>query len=218
MAIFKTKMSMIPKTETNVPGSRPSLSFESIMKDLQDLSKNVASQNVVNALEAKMEKLEKENQKLKADLLSRESELVATEKKRKLYYNLFHGHVKIVAELKAENESLKAEIETSKYFLTEENKVAEISTSGTQSAIRFNEIYPDLTHKQPLLAIGNGLARSTQPSNKRRYFDDDTTMNTNRFRKRSEQTLHDRPPLFDFFHKKWGKKLSLRLPPRFDEN
>ena len=212
---------MMPKTENvlrKVSVSRPALSFESIMKDLQDLSKNVASQNEVDALEAKMEKLENEIQKLKADLLARENELAATEKKRKLYYNLFHGNVKIVAELKAENESLKAEIETSKYFLTEENKVEEISTSSTQSAIRFNEIYSDLTHKQPLLAIGNGLARSTQPPKKRRYFDDDTTMNSKRSKKRSEQILNDRPPLFDFFHKKWGKKLSLRLPPRLDEN
>ena len=213
---------MMPKTEQNVLGkvsvTRPALSFESIMKDLQDLSKNVASQNKVDALEAKMEKLEKENQKLKADLLARESELAATEKKQKLYYNLFHGNVKIVAELKAENESLKAEIETLKYFLTKEDKVEEISTSSTPSATRFNEIDSDLLHKQPLLAIGNGLARSTQPSNKRKYFNDDTTMETKRSKKRSEQILHDRPPLFDFFHKKWGKKLSLRLPPRFDEN
>ena len=123
----------MPKIEQklieNVSVPRPSLSFESIMKDLQDLSENVATKNEVRSLESKMKMLQKENQKVKADLLARETELKAAEKKRKLYYNLFHENVKVVAELKAENECLKAEIGALKSSWNGENKLEEFPTS-----------------------------------------------------------------------------------------
>ena len=198
-------MSMIPKTErnviVNVRVSRSAVSFESIMKDLQDLRKNVATRSEIAALEAKMKKLGKENQKIKADLLVKETELAATEKKRKLYYNLFHENVKVVAELKAENESLKAEIEASK--CSEENKVEEISNSSIQSAIPVSETDSDIDdgstqNLQPPLAICDGNVddmeqdkpRSTRPANKRaRYCDDDTTLVAKKSRKRSETTI-----------------------------
>ena len=209
MGFFKTKMSMIPKTERNVVGnipvSRSAASFESIMKDLKDLSKNVATRSEVAALEAKMKKLGKENQQVKADLLAKETELAATEKKRKLYYNLFHENVKVVAELKAENESLKAEIEASKSSSTEENRVEEISNSSIQSAIRVSETDSDADdgstqNVQPPLAICDGNVddmeqdkpRSTRPANKRaRYCDDDTTLVVKKSRKRSKPTIID---------------------------
>ena len=202
-------MSMIPKTErnviVNVPVSRPAASFESIMKDLQDLSKNVATRSEIAALEAKMKKLGKENQKIKADLLAKETELAATEKKRKLYYNLFHENVKVVAELKAENESLKAEIEAAKSSATEENRVEEISNSSIQSAIPVSETDSDIDdgstqNLQPPLAICDGNVddmeqdkpRSTRPANKRaRYCYDDTTLVVKKSRKGSEPTIID---------------------------
>ena len=215
---------MKPETEQNaiddVPTSRPTLSFESIMKDLQDLSKNVATKNEVAVLEAKIKKLRKEKKKIKADLLAKESELAATDKKQKLYYNLFNENVKIVAELKAENESLKAKIEASQSSLTGENRVRKNSTSSIESAIPVCE--KDLTHnQQPSLAICNDNSddihqnESTRPTKKRTYYDDDTTVVNNELKK---QSLYSRPLMFDFFHKKWGKKLSLRVPPRFDES
>ena len=220
---------MIPKTETNVPISRPSLSFESIMKDLQDLSENVATKNEVAALEAKMKKLEKENQKVKADLLARDAELKAAEKKRKLYYNLFHENVKVVAELKAENECLKAEIGALKSSWIEENKVEEISTSSILSMIPVKETDSHLIqNQQPPLAICEGSSDGIEPkksgstrfTTKRRYCDDDTNMITNNSKKRSTQILppYGRPQLFEFFQKKWGKTLSLRASPHLDEN
>ena len=220
---------MIPKTQTNVPGSRPSLSFKSIMKDLQDLSENVATKNEVTSLEAKMTKLEKENQEMKADLLVRETELKAADKKRKLYYNLFHENVKVVAELKAENEYLKAEIGALKSSLNEENKFEEFPTSSILSMIPVKETDSDLIqNQQPPLAICEGSSDgiemkksgSTRFTTKRRYCDDDKNMITNNSKKRSTQILppYGRPQLFEFFQKKWGKTLSLRAPPRLDEN
>ena len=224
---------MMPKIEQklieNVSVPRPSLSFESIMKDLQDLSENVATKNEVTSLEVKMKKLQKENQKVKANLLARETELKAAEKKRKLYYNLFHENVKVVAELKAENECLKAEIGALKSSLIEENKVEEISTSSIQSMIPVKETDMDLVHnRQPPLAICEGSSDGIEPkksgsariTSKRRYCDDDKNMITNNSKKRSTQILppYGRPQLFEFFQKKWGKTLSLRAPPRLDEN
>ena len=208
---------MMPKTEQNVignvPVSRPALSFESIVKDLQDLSKSVATKNDVAILEAKIKKLGKENQKMKnenqkikADLLAKETELAAIEKKRKLYYNLFHENVKVVAELKAENESLKAEIDASKSN-TEENRVEEISSSSStsiQSAVPVDEtdsdIEEDQTHNpQPQLAICDGnddneqnKPRSSHPANKkRRQVDDDATWIVKKSRKLSAPTIID---------------------------
>ena len=202
-------MSVIPKTERNVTGnvpvSRSAALFESIIKDLQDLRRNVATTTEVAALEAKMKKLGRENQKIKADLLTKETALAATDKKRKLYYNLFHENVKVVAELKAENESLKAEIGASKSSATEEYRVEEISNSSIQSAIPINETDSDVDdgstqNHQPPLAICDGniddieqdKPRSTRPANKRaRYYNDDTTLVAKKSKKRSEPTLID---------------------------
>ena len=206
----------MPKIEQNVigsvPVSRPALSFESIVKDLQDLSKSVATKNDVALLEAKIKKLGKENQKMKnenqkikADLLAKETELAAIEKKRKLYYNLFHENVKVVAELKAENESLKAEIEASKSN-TEENRVEEISSSSStsiQSAVPVNDTDSDIeenqTHNpQPQLAICDGnddieqnKPRSTGPANKKRQVEDDATLIVKKSRNRKARTIID---------------------------
>ena len=206
---FETEINMMPKTEQNVignvPVSRPALSFESIVKDLQDLSKSVATKNDVALLEAKIKKIGKENQKLKADVLAKETELAATEKKRKLYYNLFHENVKVVAELKAENEFLKAEIEASKSN-TEENRVEEISSSSStsiQSAVPVNDTDSDIEENQPhnpqpQLAICNGnddteqnKSRSTGPANKKRQVDDDATLIVKKSRKRKASTIID---------------------------
>ena len=198
---------MIPKIEQNVignvPVSRPELSFESIVKDLQDLSKSVATKNDVARLEAKIKKIGKENQKLKTDLLAKETELAATEKKRKLYYNLFHENVKVVAELKAENESLKAEIEASKSN-GEENRVEEISSSSSssiQSAVPVNDTDSDIEENQtdnpqPQLAICNGNDDTEQnkprsTANKKRQVDDGATLIVKKSRKRKAPTIID---------------------------
>ena len=95
-----------------------------------------------------------------------------------------------MAELKAENESLKAEIEASKSSATEENRVEEISNSSIQSAIPISETDSDVDdgptqNHQPPLAICDGniddieqdKPRSTRPANKRaRHCDNDATL------------------------------------------
>lgn len=146
---------MIPKTEQNVignrPTSKPSLTIKTIIKDLQDLEKSLIKQNEVEAMMAKLKKLEQENQKLKTDLSTKEIKLAATERKRKLYYNLFHENVKVLAELKNENDLLKEEIEKS---TTGVKQITESSSSSIQSAIPVNETDFDIDeNSEPQLAI-----------------------------------------------------------------
>ena len=127
-------MSMIAKTEKNlsssIPVSKPSFSIKSIIKDLQDLDKSLITKNEMQAMKSKMKMLEEENSRIKA-------ELQATEADRKLYYNQFHQNVKEVCELRAENETLKAEI--SLFKITEQSNIEEISCSSLQSAISVND-------------------------------------------------------------------------------
>ena len=82
---------MITKTEknltSNLPVSKSPLSIKSIIKDLQELDKNLITKKELDAMKAKMKMLEEENLRIKA-------ELQATEADRKLYYNQFHQNVK----------------------------------------------------------------------------------------------------------------------------
>ena len=147
-------MSMIAKTEknlvSNLPVSKSTLSIKSIIKDLQDLDKSLITKNEMEAMKAKMKKLEEENSRIK-------SELQATEADRKLYYNQFHQNVKENCELKAENESLKAELASLK--MTEQSNIEEIACSSFQSAIPVNDTgsedgrEPEIQDAAPILAI-----------------------------------------------------------------
>ena len=65
-------MTMIPKTEKNVafnlPVSKAPMSIKSIIKDLQDLDKNLITKNEMDEMKAKMKMLENENSRIKAEL------------------------------------------------------------------------------------------------------------------------------------------------------
>ena len=146
---------MIPKTEENVfknlPTSRSAVSLDSVIKDLQDLRKNWMSRKEIEAMQAKMKKLENENTKLKTDLATKEE-------KRLRYYNLYHENLKEVTEMKTENESLKAEIASMKTSTTpEDNQATEVSSSSFQSAFPVDETRSDneedLPVAGPMLAI-----------------------------------------------------------------
>jgi len=179
---------MIPKTEqnviVNVPVSKPSLSFKKVvkdfqksLKDLQHLEKSCVMKQEIEALKAKMKKLEKENGTLKADLQSLQAlkqqnfklkaDLVAKEENRLLYNNAFDQKVKEMTELNAENESLKTKIislEGSNEALIEEieqehRPIQEQSYSSIQSAFPVNdssteeEASEEISETAPLLAI-----------------------------------------------------------------
>ena len=122
-------MSMIAKTEknlaANVAVSKPPLSIKSIIKDLQDLDKSLITKNELESMKRKISELELENSRIK-------NELEATEADRKLYYNQFHQNVKELSAVKAENQSLKAEISSLK-------TTDEVRCSSFQSAIPIND-------------------------------------------------------------------------------
>ena len=164
---IRKKMSMIAKTEknlaSNLPVSKSNLSIKSIIKDLQDLDKNLITKNELEVMKAKMTMLEEENSRLKAGLQ-------ATEADRKLYYNQFHQNVKEVCDLKTENESLKAEISSLK--MTEQSNIEEIACSSFQSAIPVNNTGSEDGREQeiqdvvPTLAIEDRIddVASAEPS------------------------------------------------------
>ena len=117
-------MSIQPKTEPNVignvPCSRHAMSLESFIKDLQDLNKenSLITKKELEAMKTKMKKLEIENAKLRVDLISKETDLAAKtsdlavkEEERLFYDRNFQQNVKELAKVKAENKSLKKEIE-----------------------------------------------------------------------------------------------------------
>ena len=157
---------MIAKTEkiltSNLPVSKSPVSIKSIIKDLQDLDKNLITKKELDAIKAKIKMLEEENLRIKA-------ELQATEADRKLYYNQFHQNVKENYDLKTENESLKAEINSLK--MTEESNIEEIACSSFQSAIPINETESEDGDEQenhdeaPVLAIEdrNDVVQSAAP-------------------------------------------------------
>ena len=179
---------MIPKTEQNVninvPASKSSISFKTVakdfqkaLKDLQYLEKKCVVKQEMEALIAKMKKLEQENGTLKVELesmqvlkkenLKLKADLVAKEENRLLYNNAFDQKVKEVAELNAENGALKAKIasfEGSIEPLIEEieqadRPIQELTSSSIQSAIPVNDTGSDeeISHEIPeaaqLLAI-----------------------------------------------------------------
>ena len=137
---------MITKTEqnltANMPASRAPLSIKSIIKDLQDLDKSLVTENEVEAMMTKMQKLEDENSRIK-------TEMEAMEADRKLYYNQFHQNVKELNELKVENEFLKAEISSLKKtedFFSEESNIAANVCSTFQSR-NFGSVFISLAIK-----------------------------------------------------------------------
>ena len=167
---------MIPKIEqnaivpatVNVPLSEPSISFKTVakdfqkaLKDLHHLEKSCVLNQEMEALKAKMKKLEQENGTLKVDLesmqalknenLKLKADLVAKEENRLLYNNAFDQKVKEVAELNDENEALKAKIvsfEGSSKPLIEEieqadRPIQELTSSSIQSAIPVNDTGSD---------------------------------------------------------------------------
>ena len=154
------KMSAITKSEknlaTNVANSKSPLSIKSIIKDLQNLDKSLITKHELDTIKNKMKKLEDENSRIK-------NELQATEADRKLYYNQFHQNVKELSEMKAENESLKAEIsllKNSNDKRAEKSNIGEIANSSFQSAIPVNdsesENGDDNQEILPALAIEGG--------------------------------------------------------------
>ena len=154
---------MVPKTERNVigniPASQPSVSLDAVIRDLQDLRKNWISRKEMDAMKARMKKLESENSKLKADLANKED-------KRLRYYNLYHENLKEVTEMKTENEALKAEIDMLKNATSEEeNRVSEVSNSSFQSAVPVSESgsenEDEIPVAAPMLAICDGNVNST---------------------------------------------------------
>ena len=142
---------MIPKTEQNVfkniPTSRSAVSLDSVIKDLQDLRKNWISKKEMDLMQAKMKRLESENTKLKIDLANKEE-------KRLRYYNLYNENLKEVTEMKAENELLKAEIDSMKTSTTsEDNQETEVSSSSFQSALPVNETGSDIEEDTPAAGL-----------------------------------------------------------------
>ena len=105
----------------NVPASRSTLSIKSIIKDLQNLDKDLILKSELEAMKEKQKKLVEENSSLKTDILDHsasteklrdenerlKAELEATERDRMVYYNQYHQNGKEVGELKAEVERLK---------------------------------------------------------------------------------------------------------------
>ena len=160
-------MSMVAKTgknlAANLPVSNAPVSIRTIIKDLQHLEKNLTTKNELEAMKAKIKNLEDENSRIKI-------ELQATEADRKLYYNQFHHNVKELNEMKADNEVLKTEIASLKYF--EKSNIEEIASSSFQSAIPVNDSRSDDDDEEPVpgtapqLAIegGNDTQESTGPS------------------------------------------------------
>ena len=122
-------MSMIAKTEknlaANVAVSKPPLSIKSIIKDLQDLDKSLITKNELESMKRKISELELENSRIK-------NELEATEADRKLYYNQFHQNVKELSAVKAENQSLKAEISALKTTDDSFQSAIPINDSGSE--------------------------------------------------------------------------------------
>merc|ERR1711917_89276 len=103
----------------------------------------------MQAMKSRLKMLEEENSRIK-------DELQATEADRKLYYNQFHQNVKEVCELKAENETLKAEISSLK--MTEQSNIEVIACSSFQSAIPVNDTRSEDGHEDEIQAIAPTLA------------------------------------------------------------
>ena len=167
---------MIAKTEknlaANVAVSKPPLSIKSIIKDLQDLDKSLITKNELESMKRKISELELENSRIK-------NELEATEADRKLYYNQFHQNVKELSAVKAENQSLKAEISALK--TTDDSFQSAIPINDSGSEIDCEGGNDDIT---PALAIENsdGVNEPTgasvteqlvSPGSKRPFTNDD---------------------------------------------
>ena len=138
----------------NLPASKSPLSIKSIIKDLQDLDKNFITKHELETMKIRLKKLEEENSRMR-------NELQATEADRKLYYNQFHQNVKELSEMKAENESMKAEISSLKNRndkMAEESNMEEIACSSFQSAIPVNDSGSENGNGEilPALAIEDG--------------------------------------------------------------
>ena len=163
-------MSIQPKTEQNVignvPCSRPAMSLESFIKDLQDLNKEntLITKKELETMKAMMKKLEKENAKLKTDSAAKDADLAAKdaviaekEEERLFYDRNFHQNVKELTKIKAENKSLKAEIASLKASSPDEQNNSECSSSSIQSAIPVNPSKSADEHETtipaPILAI-----------------------------------------------------------------
>ena len=187
-----TKMSIQPKTEQNiigyVPCSRPTMSLESLIKDLQDLNKEktLITKKELEYMKTKMKKLEEENSKLKADLASKEADLAAKdadlaekEEERLFYDSNFHKNVKELTKMKAENKSLKMEIGSLKASSAEEEKTA---SSAIQAALPINDARTDdaveISVESAILAIpgktGNGSTPKPRATRKRSRLNNDT--------------------------------------------
>ena len=146
-------MSVIPKTEKNlgqnVPVSRPMVSIKSIIKDLQDLDKSLITKNQMDALNAQLIKLTKENEKMKSELETKDEKILR-------YKNLYHENLKELTEINAENEQLKAEIATLKTSTEVGNEISEVSISSIQAAVPVNDSRSEDEEDEPV--VGTMLA------------------------------------------------------------
>ena len=125
-------MSIQPKTEQKVNGnvlySQPAMSLESLIKDLQDKEKILITKKELEAMKTKMNKLEKEKTKLKADLVAKTSALAVKEEERLLYDRIFHQNVKELTKITVENKVIKAENKSLK-TLTENKRNHDVNNS-----------------------------------------------------------------------------------------